>query len=187
MVTDEMVKAAQRESGDLLHPDVMREALEAALSQVSAVPREPTDLAPEIIAFAYLMQRQLDRNSHKDSKGERGWKNDDPKDLAIRVVEEAEELKGEAMVMPVPSAAKVRDEAADVANMAMMVVDAMGALNAIPTTAGQRDRLVAALIVLARYGVPADIQEMLVMGSTNLAVAPGAFEEAVHAYTNERG
>ena len=130
MVTDEMVKAAQRESGDLLHPDVMREALEAALSQVSAVPREPTD---EMVAAGIDVMKRF----------------------------------GAAKPGP-PQMWRAMYDAA-------------------PTTAGQRDRLVAALIVLARYGVPADIQEMLVMGSTNLAVAPGAFEEAVHAYTNERG
>lgn len=103
---------------------------------------------PEVVAFANAMERKLQAN---DWKG--GWKNDQPYDLMARVHEELTEFKDEFgwymgnrreltfTARPTPqydqTLAKLEEnrlqllgEAADVANMLMMVVDVCGALKA---------------------------------------------------------
>lgn len=90
-----------------------------------------SDCRDEVLKFALLMERELRANEHKG-----GWKNDHADALADRVVEEAGELRDVAMLAechnPVPAdiRAKVAEEAADVANMAMMVADVCGCLDA---------------------------------------------------------
>lgn len=83
----------------------------------------------EVMDFAVLMERELRNNDHKG-----GWKECDAYELAQRVTEEANELLPEALQAsihsPVPSEFRdsVGEEAADVANMAMMVADVCGCL-----------------------------------------------------------
>ncbi len=77
-------------------------------------------------SFVSVMLEKLREN--RKHKGDReGWKNDDPFDLLDRVLEEAKELKAELRKIPSDPTAILR-EAADVANMAMMVADAASAL-----------------------------------------------------------
>jgi len=86
-------------------------------------------LRPEVIAFACLMEHELRNNDHKS-----GWKGESPLRLAKRVVEEADELKEVAFDADTWGAERFRErvgeEAADVANMAMMVADVCGCLKA---------------------------------------------------------
>ena len=100
-------------------------------------------LRPEVIAFAHHMEAKLRENDHKG-----GWRNDLPSVLMERLHQEAEELNAAldggkdcacreaccghwATVKPV----NVLQEAADVANFAMMIADlfvplaALGALS----------------------------------------------------------
>jgi NTP pyrophosphatase (non-canonical NTP hydrolase) len=85
-------------------------------------------LRPEILALAHLMQDKLDKNKHKDGKG---WERDEdgarkgwlcPMDFLIaKLMEEVSELamavhEGELSI-------NVHYEAADVANLAMMIAD----------------------------------------------------------------
>lgn len=92
------------------------------------------ELRPEVLAFAHLMERQLRANDHKA-----GWKNDLACDLIPRLREESIELEeatnrhakrvqwGDDWVME-DTSVWVGNEAADVANFAMMIADVCGAL-----------------------------------------------------------
>lgn len=82
------------------------------------------------------MQAKLDANADKG-----GWHDDSPRSLLKRVREETEELAEvleESRRAPSWDYAgfkeRVRDEAADIANMAMMVADAYGWPDAAPPT-----------------------------------------------------
>jgi NTP pyrophosphatase (non-canonical NTP hydrolase) len=94
------------------------------------------DLRPEVATFALAMERKLRANDAK--KGARGWKGCDPQALLTRVMEEVEEcdyalrLTWMPGLDPVKVQADLLDECADVANMAMMVADAAGALPMVP-------------------------------------------------------
>jgi NTP pyrophosphatase (non-canonical NTP hydrolase) len=88
------------------------------------------DRWPVLAAFLAAMVRKLDANKEKKG-GREGWRHDDPADLLRRVNEEAAEMRGVVEARGVP-ASEVLDEAADVANMAMMVADAAGAFGEIP-------------------------------------------------------
>lgn len=85
------------------------------------------DCRPEVLAFALLMERELRANDHKG-----GWKNDNLFNLLERAQEELQEL--EDVLSPGTRASladwrsQVASEAADVANMVMMVADVSGAL-----------------------------------------------------------
>ena len=91
-------------------------------------------IRPEVLAFAHLMERELRNNDHKT-----GWKDASPVWLAGRTFDEAQELCDIANDYEAerqsPIASDVRDEvageAADVANMAMMVADVCGCLDDI--------------------------------------------------------
>lgn len=72
---------------------------------------------PEVVAFANAMERKLKENDHKG-----GWKGFSYWSLFDRVVEEIHELKQVLHDYP-KNTELVLDEAADVANMVMMVVD----------------------------------------------------------------
>lgn len=65
------------------------------------------------------MVAKLDENSRKGTRLD--WREDSPRDLLRRVRQEVEEL---AEVIEYDDPAEVLEEAADVANMAMMVADA---------------------------------------------------------------
>ena len=86
------------------------------------------EIRPEILALATLMQAKLDKNKHKDGAG---WERDEngarkgwicPMDFLIaKLMEEVSEL-----VMAVhedENGIDVHYEAADVANLAMMIAD----------------------------------------------------------------
>ena len=45
----------------------------------------------------------------------------------------------------------------------------------------KRDRLVAALVVLAEHGIPTDIQDLLVSGDPMRGIRPGALHAAIRA------
>ena len=82
-----------------------------------------SDVRPEVKAFAVLMERELRRNDHKG-----GWKNCTMDFLFGKLVEEFAELYSAANSGPM---ILVSCEAADLANIAMMICDVYGLL---PTT-----------------------------------------------------
>jgi hypothetical protein len=100
---------------------------------------EILELRPEVAAFAQAMERKL--RAH-DGRGARGWQHCDAVWLLRRCAEELDELgrcdlwraqfgiAGNLAVEPTRETvrASVADEAADVANFAMMVADVCGAL-----------------------------------------------------------
>lgn len=100
---------------------------------------------PVVMAFASVMEAKL--REHDPTKGSYGWQSDDPLALLARAEEELAELRGVLQEMEssrrVPSRhhagdpedtsfyafiQPIREEAADVANMVMMVADVCGAL-----------------------------------------------------------
>lgn len=76
-----------------------------------------SDTWETVQAFAREMEEKLSQNRHKG-----GWLTDDPLALLHRVMEEVVELQ-HAIDQGAPSG-EIIEEAADVANMAMMVADA---------------------------------------------------------------
>lgn len=93
------------------------------------------DRWPVLVSFIAAMVRKLDANKPKKG-GRDGWCNDLPADLMRRVLEEAAEMRvlvdsgpSETTETRANAKAEILDEAADVANMAMMVADASGALD----------------------------------------------------------
>jgi len=85
------------------------------------------ELCPEVIAFAHLMQHKLKMNAHRDSSGKRGWKSCSPQFLMDKLYEEVLELT--IAIHEGDSAKSIRQEAADVGNIAMMLADVCGALS----------------------------------------------------------
>lgn len=85
------------------------------------------DARPEVAAFAILMEAKLRKNDHKGH-----WRNCRPSDLYRRMLEEIEELRVVLIehAMSGGRETDIGDEAADVANFAMMVADVCGALPA---------------------------------------------------------
>ena len=81
---------------------------------------------PVVLAFARAMVRKLDRHAPKKG-GREGWQNDDPGALWGRIGEESAELWNALGISGTKQ--QVLDEAADVANMAMMTADAAGAID----------------------------------------------------------
>lgn len=100
------------------------------------------NVRPEVAAFALAMEAQLKANDHKT-----GWKNDDPRGLFARLVQESDELKnelredgcgcrsagecGHIFYRWSGTAKAILKEAADVANFSMMIADVCGGL-AVP-------------------------------------------------------
>ena len=86
-------------------------------------------LRPEVQAFAQAMETQLRANDHKG-----GWKDCTRDYLMTCLVDEVSELRAEAYGRTFswyslePKPEKVRAEAADVANFAMMIADVLGGL-----------------------------------------------------------
>ena len=105
-----------------------RDILDAA-DEIERLSRE--GIRQEVLVFARLMEKELRANDHK-----RGWKNDSAVILAQRVREEADELweAAKAYCWNYPNSPRacdreiIAEEAADVANMAMMVADVSGCL-----------------------------------------------------------
>lgn len=87
-------------------------------------------LRPEVITFAYAMERRLRKNDLL--KGAGGWKGEAPCALMQRLWEEVQKLQVALVVYPRDTPnylASIGNEAADVANMAMMVSDVSGVLD----------------------------------------------------------
>ena len=129
-----------------LDEDRLAALLAAARGEAAPVVDE-TELRPSVLAFARLMEAKLRANDHKS-----GWSGEDFFDLFDRLIEETSELHnalcrhakrlswGDSWVME-DTKAWVGEEAADVANFAMMIADVCAALEAALTqpNGGQRD------------------------------------------------
>ena len=74
-----------------------------------------------VLRFAQMMEERLAANDHKG-----GWANETPDWLAARIVEECGELLG-----ALAQNQAVGEECADIANLAMMVADVCGELEAL--------------------------------------------------------
>lgn len=88
--------------------------------------------------FVTRMVKKLEANK-KEKGGREGWINDEPTSLAERVMEETKELQ--EAVTAKDGGDKALDEAADVANMAMMVADASGLLGEEPREKKERRKV----------------------------------------------
>ena len=75
----------------------------------------------EVAAFARLMERELRANDHKG-----GWKAWQTVSALVRLREETDELATALLRNESPSV--IGEEAADIANFAMMIADMAGAL-----------------------------------------------------------
>lgn len=87
---------------------------------------EVSQVRPEVAAFALAMEKKLKANDHKG-----GWKHCDRDYLMTRLRQEFVELIA-AMHFPLDDGQidriELRDEAADVANFLMMILDVEGVL-----------------------------------------------------------
>ena len=102
------------------------EAAEAELATLrERVKALEEELRPEVRAFALLMEERLRANDHKG-----GWKQCVGSWLLGRLIEEVGELREEMLVADTTGAHCVGDEAADVANFAMMIADVAHDLDA---------------------------------------------------------
>lgn len=88
-------------------------------------------LCKEVRRFTEAMQYKIDKNKHKDGwphkKGERSWKTCSVDFLLKKLSEECFELK--AAIILNNNKEDIKNEAADVANIAMMLADNVNALN----------------------------------------------------------
>lgn len=89
----------------------------------------PTELRPEVLAFAIAMERKL---RMRDAARATSWKNAEIDYLLDRLNDEVAELHG-----AVVDGAHVLGEAADVANFAMMVADRRGSLVYAPAASSE--------------------------------------------------
>lgn len=104
--------------------------IQQAIDAETARLREAGGIRPEVMAFARLMEAKLRANDHKG-----GWRYDSPGELFDRLREEVDELQDVLIGQADP--AVVGDEAADVANFALMLADVKGSL-AAPGQGGDR-------------------------------------------------
>lgn len=97
---------------ELMYPDPIPPAKPAA--------KRPSKTWPFVLAFAKRMESKLAKNRHKGDR--RGWLKDDAASLYLRLIEES---NGLAVALTNESATpeQIANEAADVANFAMMVAD----------------------------------------------------------------
>ncbi len=84
---------------------------------------------PYVLAFAKRMEAKLAKNRHKGDRN--GWIKDDPKALFWRIGDEHKELM---QAMESGTNEEIANEAADVANFAMMIADIFGGCEPSPTT-----------------------------------------------------
>ena len=90
-------------------------------------------ISKEVKKFAEAMQFEIDKNAHKDNwpeyhNGERSWKTCDILFLIDKLEEEHTELL--LAVKNKEPLINIKREAADVGNIAMMIADRLGALDA---------------------------------------------------------
>lgn len=102
---------------DLVQP---REDRIAELEAIVAKLPPPSPTRDIVMFMAVQMEFKLSENRHKGDR--EGWLGDDPASLLSRVDEEAEELRNQYWNGP-RLGGELWLEAADVANMAMMVAD----------------------------------------------------------------
>lgn len=83
---------------------------------------------PYVLAFAIRMEAKLEKNRHKGNR--EGWLKDDPDDLSSRLKQELVELDDavfhEDWAQDSEGRERIANEAADVANFAMMIADVCG-------------------------------------------------------------
>lgn len=132
----DVISAAHFVAGSLSTAEEALEAAQAEARELRAELARVRELCPEVIAFAHLMQHKLNMNAHRDSSGKRGWKSCSPQFLMDKLYEEVLELT--IAIHEGDSAKSIRQEAADVGNIAMMLADVCGALS---QTAEQHDPL----------------------------------------------
>lgn len=82
-------------------------------------PEKDSPTWPYVLAFAKRMEAKLAKNRHKGDR--EGWLKDHPLSLCARIGDESRELY--EAIEGTESAEVVSNEAADVANFAMMVAD----------------------------------------------------------------
>jgi NTP pyrophosphatase (non-canonical NTP hydrolase) len=104
-----------------LAAEVLR--LEAENATLQADARLGALVRPEVRAFALAMEERLKANDHKG-----GWKDCDPNYCLNRLYEEASELVGAILTVREVGREAILQEAADVANFAMMLADVCAAL-----------------------------------------------------------
>lgn len=101
-----------------LDPEQMMEWLAEANAENARLKKAIEYLRPEVLHAALTMEMELRNNDHKP-----GWKSDTARTLYNRLCEESNEL---ANAIDDDDAEKIRKEAADVMNFAMMVADVSG-------------------------------------------------------------
>jgi len=108
---------------------------EAVALQRLANSRLESKLHPSVVKMALAMQEKLDKNAHKDGgpteNGKRGWLNPNctVEFLIHKMNEETRELRYAARRDNLHMTSRLEDvrlEAADVANIAMMIADNIG-------------------------------------------------------------
>lgn len=112
--------------------DDMAWMCEDALSHANPKPEGEPAWRPEVRAFADLMEAQLKANDHKP-----GWKRDYSGDLFKRIADESEDLHAvlsnyefrDGSDSDADHIAAIGREAANVANLSLMIADVCGALS----------------------------------------------------------
>ena len=90
-------------------------------SALRAIASSVLDMRPAVIGFAIEMERQLQK--HDGAKGEIGWLEGSPLALFAKLMEEVGEVAGVLLQPVIPTPERVREECADVGNIAMMIAD----------------------------------------------------------------
>jgi hypothetical protein len=107
----------------------VREICAARIAELEKTVRALCDARPEVIAFALAMERKLEA---RDARGYRGWIGMPYTYLLQQMRHKVFELQNQVDMLELESQLatpqSVLDEAADVANLAMMVADNAGAL-----------------------------------------------------------
>jgi NTP pyrophosphatase (non-canonical NTP hydrolase) len=108
----------RREQNALPSP---RQAAEepAPLTQAQAARAVADGLSPEVLAFAFEMERRLRANAHKG--GPEQWRQASGRRLWAFLIDEVLELRSELRGLDRPTV--IAAEAADVANFALMIAD----------------------------------------------------------------
>lgn len=89
------------------------------------------DIREPIIQLALVMEEKL--RDHDEDRGPRGWINDEPLSLFLRIYDELDELRPLLVDLPMirgddfeAIVDKVIRECADIANFPMMIMDIVG-------------------------------------------------------------
>lgn len=137
-------------------------------------------LRPEVQAFAHLMERKLQANDHKG-----GWKDCTADYLLGRLADEFVEFGSALLDGDGP---QIADEAADLANIAMMLCDTRGVLPTVDdgdVAEEVASELLSALKVLC--GVSNRTSREHWMGYTEYDEAPSPWEMAERAIAKAEG